>query len=68
MVVVVQGEWRKGDIGAFLASHGIDGGIYPEHNSSLGTIGGGNHFAELQQVEEVFEGRVDERAAQCGRR
>ncbi len=25
-----------------------------EHDGSLGTIGGGNHFAELQQVEEVL--------------
>jgi len=26
-----------------------------EHDGSLGTIGGGNHFAELQQVERVLD-------------
>ncbi|MCS8787274.1 RNA ligase RtcB family protein [Pseudomonas aeruginosa] len=26
-----------------------------EHGRALGTIGGGNHFAELQQVETVFD-------------
>jgi RNA-splicing ligase RtcB len=32
-----------------------------EHDGSLGTIGGGNHFAELQQVE-----RVEDAAALAG--
>jgi len=26
-----------------------------EHQHSLGTIGGGNHFAELQQLDEVYD-------------
>lgn len=25
------------------------------HNTALGTIGGGNHFAELQQIDQVFD-------------
>ncbi|TDM09834.1 MAG: RNA ligase RtcB family protein [Ideonella sp. MAG2] len=30
-------------------------GVLPsEHDSSLGTIGGGNHFAEFQQVDTVY--------------
>jgi release factor H-coupled RctB family protein len=31
-------------------------GVLPgDHDSSLGTIGGGNHFAEFQQVDTVFD-------------
>jgi release factor H-coupled RctB family protein len=39
-----------GDARAFLADHGIEPSGY-EH--SLGTIGSGNHFAELQVIESV---------------
>jgi release factor H-coupled RctB family protein len=39
-----------GDAGKFLSDHGIEPSGY-EH--SLGTIGSGNHFAELQAIESV---------------
>ena len=41
---------------ALLAEHGV---LHRAHLDALGTIGGGNHFAELQTVEE----RLDERAS-----
>ncbi|HLX68647.1 MAG TPA: RNA ligase RtcB family protein [Verrucomicrobiae bacterium] len=40
------------DVGEFLAAHGLES---TEFDSALGTIGGGNHFAELQAVEQVFD-------------
>ena len=40
----------------FLAEHDLES---TEFDSALGTIGGGNHFAELQTVEQVFD--VDQR-------
>ncbi len=36
----------------FLAEHDLES---TEFDTALGTIGGGNHFAELQAVEEAFE-------------
>ena len=36
----------------FLAQHDLES---TEFDSSLGTIGGGNHFAELQAVEKVLD-------------
>ena len=36
----------------FLAEHDLESS---EFDTALGTIGGGNHFAELQAVEEVLE-------------
>ena len=36
----------------FLAEHDLDS---TEFDTALGTIGGGNHFAELQAVEQVFD-------------
>jgi release factor H-coupled RctB family protein len=42
-------EW-EGDAGSFLASRGIRPSGFEK---SLGTIGSGNHFAELQAVETV---------------
>jgi len=39
-----------GDVDEYLASRGIQ----PSgHEKSLGTIGGGNHFAELQGIDEI---------------
>lgn len=35
-----------------MAAHGVACGA---HEASLGTIGGGNHFAEFQQVDTVFD-------------
>ncbi len=42
------------EVGDFLAEHELES---TEFDSALGTIGGGNHFAELQAVEEVFDTR-----------
>jgi release factor H-coupled RctB family protein len=36
----------------FLAEHDLES---TEFDSALGTIGGGNHFAELQAVEEILD-------------
>lgn len=52
-LVGLEGEWltareRKAWAGEFTAE---------EWDSSLGTIGKGNHFAEIQVVEEGFEGQ-----------
>jgi release factor H-coupled RctB family protein len=40
------------DVSDFLAEHKLES---TEFDESLGTIGGGNHFAELQAVEEIFD-------------
>ena len=55
-------KWRKklsafeapwqGDARAWLLEKGID---LPEYEQACGTIGGGNHFAELQRVETVYD-------------
>ncbi|EJZ17696.1 release factor H-coupled RctB family protein, partial [Rhizobium sp. Pop5] len=42
-----------GDAGDMLAEAGLPADLAPE---ALGTIGGGNHFCELQAVEELAEG------------
>jgi release factor H-coupled RctB family protein len=39
-------------VNGFLAGHDLES---TEFDSALGTIGGGNHFAELQAVEEVLD-------------
>jgi release factor H-coupled RctB family protein len=39
-------------VGDFLAERNLES---TEFDSALGTIGGGNHFAELQTVEEVLD-------------
>lgn len=43
----LESPW-EGDCASFLQSRGVD--PTPFDKTSLGTIGGGNHFAELQQV------------------
>lgn len=45
----LDGPW-DGDAAAALAEAGV---AATEHDASLGTIGGGNHFAELQVVDRV---------------
>jgi release factor H-coupled RctB family protein len=45
----LDGPW-DGDAAALLAAAGL---AATDHDGSLGTIGGGNHFAELQLVERV---------------
>jgi release factor H-coupled RctB family protein len=47
----LDGPWA-GDGGAWLAERDIEAS---EHDHSLGTIGGGNHFAELQRVEQIVD-------------
>lgn len=42
-------------VAGFLAEHGLES---TEFDAALGTIGGGNHFAELQAVEEVLDTRA----------
>jgi release factor H-coupled RctB family protein len=39
-------------VDGFLAKHDLES---TEFDSALGTIGGGNHFAELQAVEEILD-------------
>lgn len=39
-------------VGDFLAEHDLES---TEFDTALGTIGGGNHFAELQAVEQIFD-------------
>jgi release factor H-coupled RctB family protein len=46
--------WDEG-VGGFLAEHDLNS---TEFDSALGTIGGGNHFAEVQAIEEVLDTRV----------
>lgn len=48
MISGIDDVW-DGDVAEYLTAHGVD----PAHTSSLGTVGGGNHFAELQQVSKV---------------
>ena len=55
----LEGAW-PGDHAALLESFGIDGADWPL-NASLGTIGGGNHFAELQAVHEIVDPSAFER-------
>lgn len=43
------------DTADLLEQHGLNGGPF---DSALGTIGGGNHFAELQQLTEVHDPEV----------
>lgn len=42
----------EGARGDYLAAHGL---ISTEFDAALGTLGGGNHFAELQTVEQVVD-------------
>jgi release factor H-coupled RctB family protein len=42
------------DVSDFLAEHELES---TEFDSALGTIGGGNHFAELQAIERILDAR-----------
>jgi release factor H-coupled RctB family protein len=44
-----------GEVGVFLADHDLES---TEFDSSMGTIGGGNHFAELQMIEQVMDAKA----------
>jgi release factor H-coupled RctB family protein len=47
----LEGPW-DGDRAEWLSRHGV---AEPAFAESLGTIGGGNHFAEIQRLEEVVD-------------
>lgn len=55
----IEGAWTSGSPMEWLSKYGIREPTGFE--DSLGTIGGGNHFAEVQEVEEVLEGETFER-------
>jgi release factor H-coupled RctB family protein len=44
----------EGDAREYLAAAGLHSTVF---DTALGTIGGGNHFAELQAMEEVFDAK-----------
>jgi len=45
----------EGDVGGVLAASGLES---TEFDQALGTLGGGNHFAELQAVDNVLDARA----------
>ncbi|HYH99243.1 RNA ligase RtcB family protein [Hyalangium sp.] len=47
----LDGPW-EGNTTAFLAEQGVESAGFEE---ALGTVGGGNHFAEVQRVDEVHD-------------
>lgn len=55
-LVGIDGEWQ-GDTQRWLNDHGVDTtkAPFPNVNHALGTIGGGNHFSEIQRVAKVFD-------------
>ncbi|MCK7615471.1 RNA ligase RtcB family protein [Roseibium sediminicola] len=55
----LEGVWT-GNAGARLAGEDLPTDL---HNQALGTIGGGNHFCELQVIDEVTDGALLEAAA-----
>ena len=52
----MEGPW-DGDISPLLKEYGLDTGDF---DKSLGTIGGGNHFAEVQRIESVEDSELFE--------
>lgn len=46
----LENPWDEG-VGEFLAEHALES---TEFDDAMGTIGGGNHFAEIQTVEKVL--------------
>ncbi|GHG68461.1 RNA ligase RtcB family protein [Comamonas sp. JC664] len=50
----LEGPWA-GDTEGFLQEHGVKSSGF---EAALGTVGGGNHFAELQRVDAVHDARV----------
>ena len=57
-LATLEGPW-DGDVATLLTQEGIDGCGFAE---SLGTVGGGNHFCELQTVAEIVDPAAAERA------
>ena len=54
MYFYMEHPW-DGDRDVFRAEHGLEA---TEFDESLGTIGGGNHFAEVQAVAEILDARA----------
>lgn len=56
-LVGLDDSWQGGDIDQWLSGFGLDDtdAYFKESNVKLGTIGGGNHFAEIQNVHEIYD-------------
>ncbi len=56
-LVDLDDPWEEGDTEQWLNDSGVktSDDSLREANLKLGTIGGGNHFAEIQHVNEVFD-------------
>jgi release factor H-coupled RctB family protein len=52
----LEGPW-DGNVDEWLSQYGVK---QSDFNYCLGTIGGGNHFAELQKVEEIIDSELFE--------
>ena len=50
----LEDSWH-GDVGAWLERYGLPASLFER---SLGTIDGGNHFAELQRIERIENAKV----------
>lgn len=48
---VLEGHW-DGDTGREIEAAGLPASLY---DAALGTVGGGNHFCELQAIEEIVD-------------
>jgi release factor H-coupled RctB family protein len=57
-MLALEGSWN-GDAAALLDEQGIKADLFAE---SLGTIGGGNHFCEVQAVAEILDQEVAAKA------
>ncbi|WP_299947465.1 RNA ligase RtcB family protein [uncultured Microbulbifer sp.] len=59
-LVDLDDPWQGGDTDQWLSDSGVktNDDSLKEANLKLGTIGGGNHFAEIQQVNEIFAHEV----------
>lgn len=56
----LDGPWEYDDINKYLLdlNLGALGDELKGHDVNFGTIGGGNHFAEIQQVNEIFNNEI----------
>ena len=57
-LAALEGPWDE-DVATMLEQEGIEAGGFVE---SLGTVGGGNHFCELQTVAEIVDAVAAEKA------
>lgn len=49
-LIGLEAPW-DGDVEKLLQANDLDASLFPE---AMGTIGGGNHFAELQLIEKIY--------------